>query len=42
MSRGGLTPLDATFLELEEADPTVHMHIGSIMVFEAHPGTPRR
>ena len=36
----GLTPLDATFLELEEADPSAHMHIGSIMVFEARPGTP--
>jgi diacylglycerol O-acyltransferase / wax synthase len=35
-----LTPLDATFLELEEADDSAHMHIGSLMVFEAHPGTP--
>jgi len=33
-----LTPLDATFLELEEADPSAHMHIGAIMVFEALPG----
>ena len=30
-----LTPLDATFLELEEADPSAHMHIGAVMVFEA-------
>jgi WS/DGAT/MGAT family acyltransferase len=35
-----LTPLDATFLELEEADDAAHMHIGSIMVFEARAGTP--
>ncbi|MGZ8512327.1 MAG: wax ester/triacylglycerol synthase domain-containing protein, partial [Candidatus Limnocylindria bacterium] len=30
-----LTPLDATFLELEEADSSAHMHIGAVMVFEA-------
>jgi len=35
-----LTPLDATFLELEEADETAHMHIGALMVFEARPGLP--
>lgn len=35
-----LTPLDATFLELEEADRSAHMHIGSLMVFEARPGLP--
>jgi WS/DGAT/MGAT family acyltransferase len=35
-----LTPLDATFLELEEADDAAHMHIGSLMLFEAHAGTP--
>ena len=29
-----LTALDATFLELEEADESAHMHIGAIMVFE--------
>ncbi|HEX5980066.1 MAG TPA: wax ester/triacylglycerol synthase family O-acyltransferase [Thermoleophilaceae bacterium] len=40
MSGETLTPLDATFLELEEADDSAHMHIGSLMVFEAHPGTP--
>ena len=32
-----LTALDATFLELEEADPCVHMHIGAIMVFDPLP-----
>ena len=35
-----LTPLDATFLELEEADEAAHMHIGAVMVFEARPGLP--
>jgi diacylglycerol O-acyltransferase / wax synthase len=40
MSVDRLTSLDATFLELEEADDAAHMHIGSLMVFEAHPGTP--
>ncbi|HMD56610.1 MAG TPA: wax ester/triacylglycerol synthase family O-acyltransferase [Solirubrobacteraceae bacterium] len=30
-----LTALDATFLELEEADESAHMHIGAIMVFDA-------
>lgn len=29
-----LTALDATFLELEQADESAHMHIGAIMVFE--------
>jgi WS/DGAT/MGAT family acyltransferase len=29
-----LTALDATFLELEEADESAHMHIGGLMVFE--------
>ena len=29
-----LTPLDATFLELEEADGSAHMHIGGALVFE--------
>ncbi len=40
MAPDSLTPLDATFLELEEADDAAHMHIGSLMVFEAHRGTP--
>jgi diacylglycerol O-acyltransferase len=35
-----LTPLDATFLELEEADAAAHMHIGSVMVFEPCVGRP--
>ena len=29
-----LTALDATFLELEEADQSAHMHIGGVMVLE--------
>lgn len=33
-----LTPLDAAFLELEEADDAAHMHIGWAMVFEPLPG----
>lgn len=32
-----LTPLDATFLELEQADPGAHMHIGGVLVFDALP-----
>ena len=28
-----LTALDATFLELEEADLSAHMHIGAVMIF---------
>lgn len=32
-----LTALDATFLELEEADETAHMHIGAVTVFEGGP-----
>jgi WS/DGAT/MGAT family acyltransferase len=37
-----VSPLDATFLELEEADPTAHMHIGGVMIFDPLPdgGTP--
>ncbi len=39
-----LTALDATFLELEEADESAHMHIGGVMVFDppAHCGPPSR
>jgi len=39
-----LTPLDATFLELEQADESAHMHIGAIMVFDPQPdgGSPSR
>jgi diacylglycerol O-acyltransferase len=33
-----LNALDATFLELEEADPSAHMHIGVVMIFEPRPG----
>lgn len=40
MTADRLTPLDATFLELEEADQAAHMHIGSLMIFEARPGLP--
>jgi len=29
-----LTALDATFLELEQADESAHMHIGGVMVFD--------
>jgi len=37
-----LTPLDAAFLELEEADEAAHMHVGWPMVFDPLPdgGTP--
>ncbi len=28
-----LNALDATFLELEESDPSAHMHIGGVMIF---------
>jgi diacylglycerol O-acyltransferase / wax synthase len=39
-----LTPLDATFLELEDGDESAHMHIGGIMVFDPlpHGGSPSR
>jgi diacylglycerol O-acyltransferase / wax synthase len=33
-----LTALDATFLELEEADESAHMHIGGVMVLAPAPG----
>jgi WS/DGAT/MGAT family acyltransferase len=32
-----VSPLDATFLELEEAEPSAHMHIGAVMVFDPLP-----
>ena len=32
-----LTPLDATFLELEQADEAAHMHIGAALVFDPRP-----
>ena len=37
-----LSSLDATFLELEDADEAAHMHIGAVMVFEATPRRDRR
>lgn len=33
MSNQHLSALDATFVELEDADPTAHMHIGGVLVF---------
>jgi len=33
-----LSALDATFLELEEADQSAHMHIGGVMLLEPQPG----
>src|SRR5512142_2978846 len=38
-----LTALDATFLELEQADDSALMHIGAALAFDALPGggTPR-
>jgi diacylglycerol O-acyltransferase len=32
-----LSALDATFLELEDADPTAHMHIGGMLIFDPLP-----
>jgi diacylglycerol O-acyltransferase / wax synthase len=32
-----LTALDATFLELEQADASAHMHIGAVMIFDPQP-----
>src|ERR1035441_2152551 len=32
-----LTALDATFLELEQADESAHMHIGGVLVFDPLP-----
>ena len=29
-----LTPLDATFLELEQEDDSAHMHIGGALIFD--------
>jgi WS/DGAT/MGAT family acyltransferase len=33
-----LTPLDASFLELEQMDESAHMHIGWAMIFDSPPG----
>ncbi|MDQ2676203.1 MAG: wax ester/triacylglycerol synthase family O-acyltransferase, partial [Actinomycetota bacterium] len=38
MSDDRLTALDATFLELEEADESAHMHIGAVMLLEPASG----
>jgi WS/DGAT/MGAT family acyltransferase len=38
MTTEQLTPLDAAFLELEQADECSHMHIGWAMVFDPRPG----
>ena len=38
VKREQLTPLDAAFLELEQADECSHMHIGWAMVFDPLPG----
>ena len=35
-----LSPLDATFLELEQADESAHMHIGGALVFDPRPDGP--
>lgn len=35
--RSHLSPLDATFLEIEEADEAAHMHLGCAMVFDPLP-----
>lgn len=37
MEQRHLSPLDATFLELEEGDESAHMHVGWAMVFEPLP-----
>ena len=34
VSHRAVSPLDATFLELEQADVTAHMHIGGVLVFD--------
>ncbi len=41
MSEMQLSPLDAAFLELEEADEAAHMHIGWALVFDPPPGGER-
>ncbi|MFL5872370.1 MAG: wax ester/triacylglycerol synthase family O-acyltransferase [Solirubrobacterales bacterium] len=37
--RSHLSPLDATFLEIEEADAVTHMHVGAALVFDPVPGS---
>lgn len=36
--RSHLSPLDATFLGIEQADDVTHMHVGAAMVFDPIPG----
>ena len=38
MSAEQLSALDSTFLELEQADGSAHMHIGAVLVFDPIPG----
>ena len=37
MASDRLTPLDATFLELEQEDESAHMHIGGALIFDPRP-----
>src|SRR5215208_3856350 len=37
MSTGQLSPLDCAFLQLEQGDPSAHMHIGAVLVFDPLP-----
>jgi hypothetical protein len=37
-----LSPLDATFLELEDGDRSAHMHIGGVLVFDGPRARVRR
>lgn len=39
--RSHLSPLDAAFLEIEEADEAAHMHVGCAMIFDPVPGGER-
>ncbi|HEX5989101.1 MAG TPA: wax ester/triacylglycerol synthase family O-acyltransferase [Solirubrobacterales bacterium] len=39
--RSHLSPLDATFLEIEQTDPAAHMHVGWAMVFDPPPSGKR-
>jgi diacylglycerol O-acyltransferase len=36
-TKAALSPLDATFLELEDSDVTAHMHIGGLLIFDPLP-----
>jgi WS/DGAT/MGAT family acyltransferase len=39
--RSYLSPLDAAYLEIEEADEAAHMHVGCAMIFDPVPGSER-